>query len=653
MEISEEIKFKLYKALKLELYPNGVPENEDWVLNFLNEIWALRLMPSEDGRFSNAYDDIVQHIVNNDDWDVDYLFITRLKLLEDDDKYISFLERIVYPSLIEENIVEKLELLINSFLELEDLIILPVSYDKNQRLIYKVKKKDDTSVFSDFPENKIPFYVKNLTGREQHINFLKLPNIVPCFILVGDNWNDYNHVTSFTLYFYNKNKEATKIGYLKITDGINKDIRGVIPHQFKILDDSFCSLGQTYEYYEELKKVTGVLFESVLHALKDAAFFSLIHEKFETNYAFIKSLIREDEAERLLREAKYKINGYDMNDLYSFKYLFSPKYTNNEANNLINLDFEFDNSEDSLNRIYAVIGKNGTGKTQFITNLPQDISKNNNELFKPKTPLFSKVIAVSYSTFDNFKIPKKTSSFNYVYCGLFKKNGKILTTEEQEMRFHKTWKNIEYLERIIQWRSVLLNFISLDIIKLLIIKDTEKGLFENNRMTVSVKGFNKIKNQLSSGQAIMLYVLTEIVSNIRYDSLLLFDEPETHLHPNAISQLINTIYELVTEFQSFCILTTHSPIVIQQLFSKNVYVIEKHENIPSIRKIGIESFGENLTTLTEEVFGNKETEHQYKKILDRLVTQGMSYSEIIETLTSDEIPLSLNARLYLKSIVKG
>ena len=55
--------------------------------------------------------------------------------------------------------------------------------------------------------------------------------------------------------------------------------------------------------------------------------------------------------------------------------------------------------------------KNGTGKTQLITSLPIDISKKNSSQFTPMTPLFSKVIAVSYSVFDSFEIPKNTASF--------------------------------------------------------------------------------------------------------------------------------------------------------------------------------------------------------------------------------------------------
>jgi len=148
-----------------------------------------------------------------------------------------------------------------------------------------------------------------------------------------------------------------------------------------------------------------------------------------------------------------------------------------------------------------------------------------------------------------------------------------------------------------------------------------------------------------------LYIITEIVANIRYDSLVIYDEPETHLHPNAISQLINAIYELTSEFQSYCILATHSPLIVRELLSRNVYIMEREESIISLRKPISETFGENLTVITEDIFGNNIIPNQYKKILKSLVESGKSYDEIVSLISSDNIPLSLNTRVYLKSII--
>ena len=106
-------------------------------------------------------------------------------------------------------------------------------------------------------------------------------------------------------------------------------------------------------------------------------------------------------------------------------------------------------------------------------------------------------------------------------------------------------------------------------------------------------------------------------------------------------------------WKSYCILATHSPLIIRELPSKNVFVIERQGNSASIRRIGIESFGENLATLTEEVFGNKSVSKQYKKIIDELVGEFNSFEEIVSLIESDGLPLSLNARLYIKSLLRS
>jgi len=89
--ISRTIKLELFRALIKEEDVFG----KDEIVVFLDDVWDLRTMSSEDARYTDAYGDVVQHMVNNDDWEIDYLFIERLKLLDDDEKFISFLETIV------------------------------------------------------------------------------------------------------------------------------------------------------------------------------------------------------------------------------------------------------------------------------------------------------------------------------------------------------------------------------------------------------------------------------------------------------------------------------------------------------------------------------------------------------------------------------
>lgn len=649
MPILKKTKAELFKKILSQTIPFGIEDEHEGLLPFLMKIWDLKNLPSEDPRYKDAYGDIYQHTINNHDWDLDYLFVERLSLFEDENAFVKFLEAIVSPEIRkDEDEIITYVLLINSYIEKDGEILSISEYTEDGQSIYKIRTKPNNEFPIDLPSNEIPFFVvKKPKARSNIFSSHSSPQERPSFVLVfNSGWNDHGHSTEFELYYYETN-HIVQIGAVKITNGDDSVTANVIPNKFTNLSNDYCSLGQSYEFYEKLKKETGRYFESVLFALKDAAFFIDIRDKFERNIIFSESLIREDRIERLLRVLKHKIYGFDLNNLYKFKYSFKPLYSEDSID--FDFDFDFNLCKTLPNRIYAIIGKNGVGKTQLITTLPINIAEKKQSFFSPRAPLFSKVIAVSYSIFDNFKKPQKTSSFNYFYCGILNDNEQPLNPEEKVVRFHETWTRIILLKRQMQWKKILLNFIDEEIVDSLI-KDNEN--LDDSSSQVHIDRYHKIKDKLSSGQNIILFIISEIISHIRFDSILLFDEPETHLHPNAIRQLINTIYELVEEFESYCIITTHSPVIIQELFSKNVYILEKHENFPSARKIGIESFGENLTVLTEEVFGNKEIPKHYKKIIDSLFKINLSYKEIVEELSNNDIPLSLNAKLYIKSQFK-
>jgi AbiJ N-terminal domain 3 len=70
-------------------------------LEFLGRIWDLTAMPSHDSRFENAYQDIWQHRVNNEDWDDHYLLYDRLNMLHcADEVFFRFLENCLHPIIV-------------------------------------------------------------------------------------------------------------------------------------------------------------------------------------------------------------------------------------------------------------------------------------------------------------------------------------------------------------------------------------------------------------------------------------------------------------------------------------------------------------------------------------------------------------------------
>lgn len=646
LELSKKLKLDILKSLLTESELFGTPVSDENIIKFLDDLLNLKELPSTDPRYNNAYDDAYQHLVNNYDWEYEYVLTERFNIIDNTETFIEFLNRIIHPNIrtIKDDIM-KFYLMINPYLEKENLSYKAAQLDNNGLIIYKVSaKKDADKIPLGLVANNIPFFVQNnprgfFARKTSH----QTPKEFPSFVLVlNDGWNDFNVISEYEMFFYHSANDCNIIGRLKIIH--NEDIitPNIIPPSFTQLPDIFCSLGQEYKYYENIKNLFGDNFKNILWAIQDTAFFPTILENFENNDNFKKSIIREDNAERLMREVKYKIYGINSKKLYSFKYKFQPKFAENE----LEVDFDFDNNSMIPNRIYAIIGKNGTGKTQLVTTLPIDISNKNDDNFTPKTPIFSKVIAISYSSFDRFEIPKKTAEFNYVYCGLKDENGKRLEENELILRFKKSYEKLSEQSRIDIFLNTIKEFIEIDLINEFIIYKIETDEYE-----INYGKFVEIINILSSGQSILILIITEIIANIRYDSLLIYDEPETHLHPNAISQLINTIYELSRIFQSYCIIATHSPIIVQELFSKNVYVVQREGKYASIRKPSKETFGENLSTIIEEIFGNREIPKQFKIILSDLIKKGMSYEDIIKEIESDNVPVSLNTRLFLKSII--
>ena len=101
------------------------------------------------------------------------------------------------------------------------------------------------------------------------------------------------------------------------------------------------------------------------------------------------------------------------------------------------------------------------------------------------------------------------------------------------------------------------------------------------------------------------------------------------------------------------LIATHSPIIIQEMFSRDVLIISREENVPTINKIGVESFGENLSVITEEVFGNRSIPKFYEATIKKLVKRYKTYDKVLEILKKDNLPLSLNVRLYLQVLVEN
>lgn len=489
------------------------------------------------------------------------------------------------------------------------------------------------------------------------------PSISPSFVLVHDyGWNDYSYKTTYRLFFFNENEEKCDIGELKLMCKGQTDTDEVLPKVFdQPLDNSYCSLGQSIEYYQTiyaLFKEDKQYLQRLMCFLRDCSFDSNIREQFEEDNIFDTSLLRDLAAEKALRLGKYIINGINPEQAYSFKYEFCPPYANNTT-----ALFCVSNGYNApgFARTKGIIGENGKGKTQLLKKLVSDLVSKDESHFD-KLPLFGSCLAICSTPFDCFQIESQKLPF-------------ISYTLEQNDRTRGLIFNA--LEKIISrpmvkkqsMREVFLNFLTAifvpEIIDSLFVSETIEGQLVysvNNEFTDS------LLRTLSSGQLHEFLLISSICANIHLSSLIVIDEPEVHLHPRYIVRFMSILGNILQKFESYAIIATHSPLIIREIPRDSVYIVSdvngevSGERIPLIGTANFNTFGEDVSKLYFEIFNYDERESVFFEEAERkareltvsghLMGKDTAFRKIVEYFERFQ-ELSTTGKMTIRDIVNN
>ena len=610
------------------VFQGGNYEDQN-IVDFLKMIWDLPAMPSADPRFKNAEADAIQHLVNNDDWDLTYTFERRFNLLAGDIKYfIKFVEVCVSPFVRSSSdeimqYVKEINPLLNRDnceLAIEDYI--------DERPHFLIKSGTGFSFErKDINSNRFTIYVDKLEDNK------------PCFFLESIIWDDYGHKTSFKLHYIDQDGKNLSVGKVKICKKNENKTLDVIPMSFLSLDSNYCSLGQDTSYYSNLKIILGEDAMAFLYAMRDAAAFSRISDDFENDSGFRHSLLRDNSADIALNLGRYVLAGFDPDERVNFTYntqlAYAPDFNFN-----IKFDFGRINQEDNFNRVIAIIGENGVGKTSLLFNLAKSIANQQKDCFIPHNPLFTKVVAASYSMFDKF-YDIDARAFNFEYCGMHNNEGGLMDLEQLKARHKRNAETINALNRGLCLKKFLDNILPNDMLESLFEKDRRETRFKYNV-------YEDYYGKMSSGQTMLTNLIIDITANVRSNCLIMIDEPEVHLHPNAITQIINVVNLVCDRFSSCCIMATHSPLVIQSLLSRNVLIMERDiDGIPVVRQMRVESLGENLTTINEEIFSNGQRDKYYRQLIKKAVEGKESMEQVLQELQNGDLPMSLTSYMLI------
>ena len=475
------------------------------------------------------------------------------------------------------------------------------------------------TLINDIAPNAIPIFVD------------ENPDQYPAFRFMTSSWDDYGYKTRYVLSYIPMHGSSQIIGEVRVLIKDQDITYGKLPSRVTFFGDDCCSLGQNLRYYENLKNILGSTYKGFLLAIRDAAIFNNICEEFSETFGFKNSLLRYPDAEIAFQYAIYKLAGYTIDEPLSFIFKAEIPYYQKD---FLNIKFDLGNIQDenNLNRVIALIGNNGVGKTTVLSQLAECIVNGNEQRFAPRHPVFKKVISALYSIFDKF-FDVSGSSFSYTYCGIQTKDGGLMSLKDIAKRRVDSVDIVQKHDRNKQLYHYM---------RMLLPKELVEPLFDEDDCRFNEDVYIKNYQMYSSGQSMLMNLIIEIVAHIRQNTLILIDEPEVHLHPKGITIFISILNRICREFLSCCILATHSSIIIQELLSRNVIVMDQQDDgSPIVRPMRVESLGENLTTITEDVFGRNAVLPYYKRMVKRLVEEYDSIDNVLRVIQNNDVPVSM------------
>lgn len=275
--------------------------------------------------------------------------------------------------------------------------------------------------------------------------------------------------------------------------------------------------------------------------------------------------------------------------------------------------------------IHVVVGRNGVGKSTFLNNLASFHVKRSadNKKTLAEDAEVANLVSVSFSAFDSFEpltsSQDRTKGPTYHYVGLRIKDDaeRIKGPKAIATEMTKSARSCREDTRRARWVRALRLLESDPIFAAAGIADAADDEDDAAFLETLTQTFKR----LSSGHKIVLLTITRLVETVTEKSLVLLDEPEAHLHPPLLSAFVRALSDLLIDRNGLAVVATHSPVVLQEVPKECVWKFNRVGDITTVDRPLIETFGENVGTLTNEVFGLEVTSTGYHKMLLDVATE--------------------------------
>lgn len=523
----------------------------------------------------------------------------------------------------------------------------------------------------------------------------------------ADKWNDFSKNFHTDLHIILENDRFDLRAFLVFPDQnqsrgkIDELLAGEPVRRFETIEGVFCSLLQNDRAYRHLVELLGLgrsatalrkMHDIVLARAEgtEDAFLELINTK-----DFHEGALRQEKTWAGLRRGARHLRMEPLREVQDASRPFSLDVDLPGLPGPYAFELTFGDNPLRQGRLFVLAGKNGTGKTRLLRALIDGVRGNSPwpELhgegpaarFGP-WPQFSKLVVISSVATDQYPraIPP-WAGVDYRYYSMIGRRGDreddltmalidCLREDYEEDVFDEEGR-MALLREMIEPLGIREDlYVRLrdgdsyaDLKERLL--EFESGyyarLFRKAGEQQKLRLFSWIEpgaspevivdgqqRQLSSGELALLRFAAQATASVERGTLFLFDEPETHLHPNFISRFMAMLGRLLDDTRSAAIIATHSAYVVREVPSRSVRVLTIDEDGAFANEPRMQTFGANIDTISQFVFGDTVPDHLYLKTLRAWIArqpEGLTVEKMIDELSSE---LNSETLSYLAQLIR-
>ena len=461
-----------------------------------------------------------------------------------------------------------------------------------------------------------------------------------------DYWNDFSFVTMFYLTLFDERGRKHDLGNIKI--GFKGQTEEISTHsqiggQFNYLPEGYFSLADDIDFYKEVyEELTSSCRDDLLDSLQDVVQKQELIDDVVEEAVFGTSLLRSTSLASVKGQYVRILSG--LAELTDYNFTFSRSITESLAE--LELHFQVNPNSIPPTNIHAVIGRNGVGKTTLLNGMISSVIQGDIEkgqFLESRTlgpgrairnDYFSSLVSVSFSVFDPFDPPEERADPSrgtcYYYVGLKKTSGDVGESELKtldELRgefvdsvklcFKNPFKKKRWLNAINVLESDP-NF-----------RDMDLEVLDRAAPEYFQQSAEHLISKMSSGHAIVIITITKLVEKVEEKTLVIIDEPESHLHPPLLSAFTRALSNLLYDRNGVAIIATHSPVILQEVPRNCVWKITRRREEMLPYRPEQETFAENVGILTREVFGLEVATSGFHQMLQSSVDEGLEYEQIL------------------------